>query len=537
MPSRHDVESDFGTHPNASPGSARTPRSSSRFVQPSSAAVGLRTKLLTLALLAAMTAATVGTWSSRPLSPQDEGQLLVYPDMILRGYLPYRDFAAAYGPATYYSVAAAFKAFGSSVLTERMVGMCYRFLIVTSCFLIGIRFSWVIGFTAAVVSLLMQIWFRWPGAYSMFGSLALALLALFSATESADPARARRCHSWAALAGILGGFACWFRLEVGLIGTLAAFIALEPRQLRRVALFACGWILPGCAAAVFVLAVGPAAIFDSLILDPVRTGPDRILPIRPTPDLIALIACTVATLIVAIAIRDPMCLRQSAWLARGIAVFSLGLLPLALQRADGWHTTYVSTAVAGLAVISLGALLARSAKDISSRRLRIAVCVVASLVVLGADELGRRSISDLPATEISFGGRTVPAMFWPGKGSPEDLSRLLIDVGRATQPHEMLFVGLSDLRYAVYNDTFLYYLLPHLRPASRYLELNPGVPNREDSGLAQEIASADWLILTTRYDSWREPAARSTLPNEVVRRLFCLRGEYGPWQLLQRCTD
>ena len=126
-----------------------------------------------------------------------------------------------------------------------------------------------------------------------------------------------------------------------------------------------------------------------------------------------------------------------------------------------------------------------------------------------------------------------------GEIKASDLQALLDDVRKLSRPGDGLFVGPSDLRFANYNDTFIYYLLPHLRPVSRYLEMNPGCSNRADSGLTEEISTANWLILTTRYDRWEEPNASvipgSSEPNEFIRTHFCMRSKQGVWQLLQRC--
>jgi len=119
------------------------------------------------------------------------------------------------------------------------------------------------------------------------------------------------------------------------------------------------------------------------------------------------------------------------------------------------------------------------------------------------------------------------------------LQGLLDEINRLGGADERLFVGPRDLRFAISNDTFIYYLLPNLRPVSRYLEMNPGCANRPGSGLAADISNANWVILTSRYESWREPNASLVPgpgePNEVVRREFCLVSQYGEWKLLHRC--
>ena len=112
-------------------------------------------------------------------------------------------------------------------------------------------------------------------------------------------------------------------------------------------------------------------------------------------------------------------------------------------------------------------------------------------------------------------------------------------VDRVAQPGDRVFVGPVDLRRTNYGDSFLYYLLPRLRPASYYMELNPHTANEPGSSLAADLRRADVLLLTSLYDPWFERnssrAYGSPLPNRIVRREFCLRGKFGFYRVLRRC--
>ena len=61
-------------------------------------------------------------------------------------------------------------------------------------------------------------------------------------------------------------------------------------------------------------------------------------------------------------------------------------------------------------------------------------------------------------------------------------------VDAVTEPGDRLIVGPGDLRKTPYSEAFLYYLLPELVPGTRYIEMDPGVANAADSGLADEVA-------------------------------------------------
>jgi hypothetical protein len=69
-----------------------------------------------------------------PAPPMDEGVLLVYPELVLKGQLPYRDFETFYGPANIGVLATAYKIFGTTIFVERAVGLIYRLLILPAIF-------------------------------------------------------------------------------------------------------------------------------------------------------------------------------------------------------------------------------------------------------------------------------------------------------------------------------------------------------------------------------------------------------------------
>ena len=77
-------------------------------------------------------------------------------------------------------------------------------------------------------------------------------------------------------------------------------------------------------------------------------------------------------------------------------------------------------------------------------------------------------------------------------------------------------------------------------PATRYIEMDPGIANAADSAWPTRCSAADWLILSHVWDSWDEPndsrLSGDPTPNEVVRDHFCRVGDQGPfYELWRRC--
>jgi hypothetical protein len=75
-------------------------------------------------------------------------------------------------------------------------------------------------------------------------------------------------------------------------------------------------------------------------------------------------------------------------------------------------------------------------------------------------------------------------------------------------------------------------------PASFYTELNPGTANDEDSTLAEELGSADVLLLTDRWEPDTAEAGEpgSDAAQEVVDERFCTAAEAGYYEVLVPCS-
>ncbi len=118
------------------------------------------------------------------------------------------------------------------------------------------------------------------------------------------------------------------------------------------------------------------------------------------------------------------------------------------------------------------------------------------------------------------------------------LDAMLNELEQHSEAGQRLFVGPADLRTTFYCDTFIYHLVPKLRPATYFLEMNPLSANRPDSRLANDVKSADWLVLnvawTTPESFNRSGDKGSEAPNIVVQENFVLVGIYDTYGLFRR---
>ena len=510
--------------------------------------------------------------------PMEEGFMLVFPEMVLEGAVPNRDFLHLYGPGSLWVLAGVFEVVGASLTAERLVGLVQQVGLVLGVFAVARLWGRTVALLCAAVSLLIIVPPIGLTALAWVGAVAFGLWAVHLGLRSryaADEAWANRA---ALAAGILAGFALLYRPDLVLGLGFAAIALVRGMQAGRARRLLVGLVIGASPYLVHVAMAGITPAVRGMVLDPVfylRGGrrlpippsPTELegflqkagdlepfgwpLPMVPTPAQITiwffLLLASVATLVVlgiVLVRREPGSQRARTLLV--LAAFSLGLLPQALQRADSTHLAWVSCVPVSLLPIAGAELLRRRQAMTQRRRGVLAGGAVLAGVALLLPAFTVRSYADAVAQtfgvhrlsyRITHEGRT----FYYGRPDvARALPPLLADVERITEPGDRLFVGTSDLRKTPYNDSFIYHLLPDLEVATYYVEMDPGVANREGSGLAEDVASADVVVLTSVWDAWDEPndarIVGSDEPNEVLREQFCSVGTYeGLYELLRRC--
>jgi hypothetical protein len=519
-----------------------------------------------------------------PAPTLEEGILLVFPDRVLSGDVPHRDFLHLYGPGSLWVLAGFFKAFGTRIEVERVVALAQ---------LVGL---------AAAVALLVRLWGRWVAlagglltvlftlpsllltAWPWLGGAALGLggvVALLQArADDAQPDRSRAAGRWAVTGGVLAGVALLYRIDLGLavgLAGIAVVWGLRARLVRRALVGAAIGLSPYL---VHIAVAGPGNVWNSMIADPLfRLRPTRGLPIPPDPaqlegtavtallderswplpklalsgQLFAWFIGVVAVVVFLLAVgawsirRNPRALRSRALLAA--ALFSAGVLPQALQRADATHLGWVSA----VAVAVLPAAIAEVVSVLRPRwnATRVGLAAGASVLVATALLLpgytARRYVafvqdsfsSSAGSIEIQHDGRT----YYLGDAPEEaaNIRNLLDAADRAGRRGDRLIVGTGDLRRTPYVDSFLYYMLPKYEPGTYFIEMEPGITNRNGTELTDELRRADVVVLADRWLNWREPndsmKPGDPRPNEVLREEFCETATFGGFHLLVRCAD
>lgn len=512
--------------------------------------------------------------------PMEEGFMLVFPERILEGDLPHKDFLHLYGPGSLWALAAWYKLVGVSITAERVFGLAQLAGIVFGVMALAWPWGRRVATAVGIIGVLLTTTaigltaLAWDGAVALLvASVWVGLRARRWLTEGDQPptaparARADRLMVWS---GVLAGLALLFRPDAIVATGLATLGIMAGLGWDRWKRWLVG-VVPVLGLYLVHLALsGPSAAIRGMFIEPVfdlrggRSLPrppswdtfdgalQKVALLRPQPwplpslespaqAFVWFFLLPLATLFILGVGWWRVRAEPGAWRPRVIltvGLLGLGLMPQAMQRADTTHLAWVScVTLAFLPAAICEVLWHVRVPQIRRWAPTITVAVVALLPLVVIPHFTARTYLDLAKQSIdgevfgypvTYEGRT----FYLGAADIAPVAqRMLEEVGPQIQPGDKLLVGTADLRKTPYSDAYLYYLLPDATPGTRYIEMDPGVANAPDSGLADEVAASDWLILSHVWDAWDEPNESrlngSNEPNEVVERDFCKVADYG----------
>jgi hypothetical protein len=508
-------------------------------------------------------------------SSMEEGFMLVFPRLVQDGWVPNRDFLHLYGPGSLDALAVWYRVFGDSLESQRTFGLLQHAGIVFAIYALARVGGHVAATGAALVATLLILTPIGLSALAWHGALALGLWSVVLAIRATNVERGRRSWWWA---GGLAGLALCFRPDLAVALALAlGYLAWRRRDEIR-------WLLGGAAVGLLpmwwhLISAGPSNAVEGMVVDPVvRLRPGRELPRPPSWGIVdgalqavaegvppywplpapaaskqlflwffgvVLLAVAVPAAVVLLRRRHRLAdAPASALVAAGL--FGLGILPQAMQRPDSTHLAWVAVVSWSLVVPVVALTLGdRSRRSWQPATAGIAVAGLLMLVVCPFYTYrhyllhARVAAGDLP---VPFLVERDGRRFWFGDGNVASaLDQLIPALEARLQPGDRLIVGPADLSRTIYSDVSVYYLFPELEPATRYIEMDPGLADREGSGLADDIVTADFLVLTNIWTGWNEPNASddhlSQEHNQAVADNFCLaeRFEDNLVLLYERC--
>lgn len=553
--------------------------------------------MLALAIVAVAVALPLRDLFRHQGPPMEEGFMLVFPERVLRGAIPNQDFLHLYGPGSLWALAAWFKVAGVSLAAERFYGLVQHIGIILGVFFLARPWGRRVATAAAVIAALITLTaigltaLAWNGAVALgLLSLNLGLRARRRAGERSDADSVRRLRRGLLVAGVVGGLALTFRpdLAIAVAAAMAVVAWGWGESPRRVKPVVAGLAVGLSPYLVHLATAGVGNSISGMVIDPVfklRAG--RSLPRPPSwshydgalqkvadlipppwafpslrgPHQVFLWFFLLPIVAVAVAVvgwrkvrRHPDSVQARTLLASG--VFCVGMLPQAFQRPDTTHLAWVSCVTLALLPVLFAEVLGARGRawhpSLVSLVPPIAAFAVLFVVIPFFSfrpyvDLSRRLVKPSPTGyAVSRGGRN----FYLGSEPITPAADALIkDLSARSHAGQRLLVGPVDLRKTIYSDAYFYYLFPELVPGTYYIEMDPSMANRPDSGLDQEVAKSDWLILSNVWNNWEEENTSrdfgSNKPNEVVRRHFCQVRSYGHYldkgqdkpyfELWQRC--
>ena len=517
-------------------------------------------------------------------SSMEEGFMLTFPQRMLEGDIPNVDFLHLYGPFSLHVLAGWYWLFGVSIEAERAFGLLQHLGIIFAIYTLARAWGRRTAVVSAVTVTMLVLTPIGLSALAWEGGVALGLWSVVFGVRALHTDDHVRRNALVA-AGVLAGFALGYRPDLALaLGLVHGWLLWRGRSARawRPTAFGLGvGLLP---LIIHVLMAGVTASARGMFTDPVfRLRPGRELPRPPSFDRFdgalqglsegplggpwwgfpslsttqqlffwfwAVIVVAIALPIVALRLarRAPTPMKRHTVLI-GAALFGLGILPQALQRPDSTHLAWGCCVSFAMLPCLFNELVPRWVPRLSRHAWMVAGAATAALLFVVSPFFtyryyllqSRVSVGNKPtAFEVTHGERS----FYFSTEELQTASQAAIDdLDRLSHSGDRLLVGPADLRRTIYSDASFYYLFPELTPATYFIEMDPGLADREGSRLADDVASADWLILTNFWTGWFEPNASSEfgsdVPNQIVADQFCLVGNYENALILlyQRCAD
>jgi hypothetical protein len=511
-------------------------------------------------------------------SSMEEGFMLVFPKRLLAGDVPNVDYLHLYGPFSIHVLAAWYTVFGYTLESQRAFGLLQHLGIIFAVYALARAWGHRTAVVSAVAVTLLVLTPIGLSALAWEGAVALGLWSVVCGVRALHTDGRTRTIALAA-AGLLFGIALGYRPDlVVALGIAHTWLWWRHRRNSTAAAapFAIGAGVGLIPLVVHVLMAGVHASVQGMFIDPVfHLRPGRALPRPPSfghidgalqavaegpadapwwkfPALsanhqlffwfffVVIIALVLPVVAWRLARRHHYAVPRHAVLLAG-SLFGLGMLPQALQRPDSTHLAWGSCVSFALLPCFLVELLPRwqptARLSLVQRHSPLVAAAVVGAVMFVICPFytyryyllqSRISVGNKPGGyEVSRNGRS----FYFGNVPLQHSSQAAIDeLAKKMQPGERLLVGPADLSRTIYSDVVFYYLFPELTPATYYIEMDPGLADREGSRLAPDVKTADWLILTNFWTGWYEPNASSTFgsdaPNRVVADNFCLVGNY-----------
>lgn len=478
---------------------------------------------------------------TNPVSGQDEGILLLYPSLISENIFPIKDFSVTYPPGNYFLLSFIYNIFGSNVIVERFVGSLYVLLVLAASYMLGTTQSKYVAILSTTSSLVSLILFQSIGpAYAFFISSANLLFLTYlniRLLENKKPNIFLRI-----CIGLSSATLFYFRQDYALIGFVVSvhFLFFE-KSAKNFAIYFASFFVSLLPLLYLLIEAGFQNSINDLILNVLRISPGRVIPLKISIILVAMISLAAIDFLVSLylIINKKNVPRKTVYVSIALSFITLLSMPSAFQRSDVHHLAYVLATVFPVTIVNISNFLnfIKGSRIYSyvDRNIKIYSSIFYMLLFF----FFIWSLTNLPKykTQLVY-SRDHDRFIYLEEHKAANVNSIIARISSINTHNCQIFVGPEDLSRTIYNYTYIYFLLPNCKPTTTFLELNPGVANRANSGLPDHIAQAHILVLTTEFKSWIEPnlsgVSGDPISNKVVSNFFLEDSVYGDLHLMKR---
>ncbi len=442
-------------------------------------------KNILLIILAIITAIYYFPIINLALGPLDEAFVLVGAEKILNGQIPHIDFSSEYSLGQTSMLAALFKVFGVTVMTERVYDLIIKTFLSLSIFLI-IRFLASNG-PALFGWIMSLIWLQHSSfpAYPVYPSMLCIFISVYFLLFHIK----EQNNYYVILSALLIVLAILFRHDLGGYAAIAITIVLISRKILGVqswtplVLFIASGVLAGFPVIIYYFMNNALGyLYNDLILLPLSMAEHQGFPY---PSLsrwnlpfyvfpLVLLTGAVSSILFIIRKKDDM----TAYAILLFSLIGISLFNQARWRSDMVHLIPVALTGILLAPVLLDILIKRlSLKPWSSR-----IVFVLFIIFFGITLSNPMSvIARLLSTTNGYIVKNVSPDFervkyWHVR---EDIRDTVAYIKKNTLKNDYIYVGVKNHNKFNFNEPIIYFLSER-DSASRYYVLETGFNTRSE---------------------------------------------------------
>ncbi len=478
-----------------------------------------------------------------PMSVMDEPFLLVGAERILNGQIPHKDFSSEYPVGQLYTLAALFKVFGISSITERVYDLLTKSFLSLSIFIIIRLLSSNILALAGWAMSLVWIQYSTSPAYPAYQSLLFIYIScywLFLHIKEQN-------NHYIVLSAIFIAIATLFRHDFGGYAAIAITTVMISRSITKVqswvptVLFIGSGIMAGLPVIIYlIMNSGIEPIINDLILIPIAMRENQALPY---PSLsrwnlpfyvfpLVLLIGFITSIILIICKRDA----TRAYAILFISLIGILCLNQVKMRSDKIHLLPSALTAILLAPVLLHSLSIERLLSKWQNRVVYALFVIVFGVTLS------KPVEAIFSILLNTNGYIVKNV------NPEierakhlkisaDLKDTVAYIKNNTSNIENIYVGVKNHDQFAISDVIVYFLAER-NCASRYHVLNPGVQTTIEvqKEMIKEFKSNPPKLIVLAPRSWNEPNpssvdSRIDLLDNYISTNFALRKTFGIYEI------